>query len=164
MRSLHQTQNQHDRGANGTNQIAYTWQLGNGVTFNIGADERLNKSLANLSANVNSVGNNPTSSRHGNTTPDPWVALRVSQAWGRAMIAGIGHLNQATYYTRDVRSELPVFGRQPQHHPVRLSGGHLGLGGRLGRRDQARQPEPGQPRRLLRLVQRRRVSASSATT
>jgi hypothetical protein len=102
MRSLHQTQNQHDRGANGTNQIAYTWQLGNGVTFNVGADERLNKSIANLSATANSVGNNPASSRHGNTGPDPWVALRVSQAWGRAMIAFIGHLNQATYYTRDV--------------------------------------------------------------
>ena len=37
-------------GANGTNQIAYTWQLGNGVTLNIGADERRCKSIANLSA------------------------------------------------------------------------------------------------------------------
>ena len=50
MRSLHQTQNQSDTGANGTNQIAYTWQLGNGVTLNIGADERRVKSIANLSA------------------------------------------------------------------------------------------------------------------
>jgi hypothetical protein len=99
MRSLHQIQNQHDRGANGTNQIAYTWALGNGVTFNVGADERLNKSIANLSNAGISVGSNPTDARHGNTAPDPWVALRVSQAWGRAMIAGIGHLNQATYYT-----------------------------------------------------------------
>ena len=49
MRSLHQTQNQSDTGANGTNQIAYTWQLGNGVTLNIGADERRVKSLTDLS-------------------------------------------------------------------------------------------------------------------
>ncbi len=49
MRSLHQTQNQSDTGANGTNQIAYTWQLGNGVTLNIGADERRVKSIADLS-------------------------------------------------------------------------------------------------------------------
>ncbi len=27
-------------GAAGINQIAYTWQLGNGITFNVGADER----------------------------------------------------------------------------------------------------------------------------
>ena len=40
MRSLHQAQNQSDTGANGTNQIAYTWQLGNGITLNVGADER----------------------------------------------------------------------------------------------------------------------------
>jgi hypothetical protein len=100
MRSLHQVQNQHDRGANGTNQIAYTWQLGNGVTFNIGADERLSKNLSNLSATgAISVGNNPSNFRHGNTAPDPWVALRVSQAWGRASIAFVGHLNQATYYS-----------------------------------------------------------------
>ena len=52
MRSLHQTQNQSDTGANGTNQIAYTWQLGNGVTLNIGADERRVKSIVNLSNNV----------------------------------------------------------------------------------------------------------------
>ncbi len=60
MRSLHQTQNQSDTGANGTNQIAYTWQLGNGVTLNIGADERRVKSIANLSrAGLVSAGNEP---------------------------------------------------------------------------------------------------------
>ena len=50
MRSLHQTQNQSDTGANGTNQIAYTWALGNGVTLNVGADERRVKSIANCAA------------------------------------------------------------------------------------------------------------------
>ena len=49
MRSLHQTQNQSETGANGTNQIAYTWQLGNGITLNVGADERRVRSIANLS-------------------------------------------------------------------------------------------------------------------
>src|SRR5262245_27873114 len=46
-RSLHQTQAQSDTGANGTNQIAYTWELGNGMTLNVGADERRTKALAN---------------------------------------------------------------------------------------------------------------------
>src|ERR1700741_1402913 len=49
MRSLFQTQNQSDTGANGVNQVAYTWQLGNGVTLNVGADESRVKSISNLS-------------------------------------------------------------------------------------------------------------------
>ena len=99
MRSLHQTQNQSDTGANGTNQIAYTWQLGNGVTLNVGADERRVKSIANLSLNVTSVGADPTSARMGSNHPNPWVALRVNQAWGRASIAVIANHNEATYFT-----------------------------------------------------------------
>ena len=101
MRSLHQTQNQHSRGANGTNQIAYTWQLGNGVTFNIGADERLTRPIANWGQNVTTVGANPTSSAHGHTNPDPWVVLRVNQGWGKASLAFVGHHNQATYYSQN---------------------------------------------------------------
>jgi len=98
MRSLFQTQNQSDTGANGVNQIAYTWQLGNGVTLNVGADERRVKSIANLSTSVVSVGNEPTSSRNGNNHPTPWLALRVNQAWGRASVAVVANHNEATYY------------------------------------------------------------------
>jgi hypothetical protein len=86
-------------GASGINQIAYTWQLGNGITLNIGADESRNRSIANLTATAVNVGSDPTSSRHGNSHPDPWVALRISQAWGRASVAVIGHKNAARYYT-----------------------------------------------------------------
>jgi hypothetical protein len=99
MRSLHQTQNQSDTGANGTNQIAYTWQLGNGVTLNVGADERRVKSVVNLSVNSTSVGNEPTSARMGSNHPNPWVSLRVNQAWGRASVAVIANHNEATYFT-----------------------------------------------------------------
>ncbi len=55
-KSLFQTQKQSDTGANGTNQIAYTWELGNGMTLNVGADERRTKAIANLSNNVTTVG------------------------------------------------------------------------------------------------------------
>jgi len=100
MRSLHQTQNQSDTGANGTNQIAYTWQLGNGVTLNVGADERRVKSIVNLSAAGSvSVGTEPVSFRHGSQHPNPWVSLRVNQAWGRASVAVIANHNEATYFT-----------------------------------------------------------------
>jgi hypothetical protein len=87
-------------GAAGINQIAYTWQLGNGMTFNIGADDPRSGSLSNLStAALTSVIANPTTNRHGVSHPDPWVSFRVSQAWGRASIAAIGHHNQAQYYS-----------------------------------------------------------------
>ena len=50
MRSLHQIQTESTTGASGINQIAYTWQLGNGVTLNVGADEERVRGLNNLSA------------------------------------------------------------------------------------------------------------------
>ena len=39
-----QQQNNSDTGANGVNQIAYTWELGNGITLTVGADEVRRKS------------------------------------------------------------------------------------------------------------------------
>jgi Porin subfamily len=102
MRSLYVPLVDSTTGANGINQIAYTWQLGNGITLNVGADESRNRSIANLTSTAVTVGTDPTSSAHGNSHPDPWVALRVSQAWGRASVAVVGHDNQARYYTGTV--------------------------------------------------------------
>ena len=99
MRSLHQTQNESSTGANGTNQIAYTWQLGNGITLNVGADERRVKSIANGNGGNFTQGVDPTSFRAGSNHPNPWVSLRVNQAWGRASVAVIANHNEASYYT-----------------------------------------------------------------
>jgi hypothetical protein len=84
-------------GAAGINQIAYTWQLGNGITFNVGADEARSRSIWNVFDNVG-IGAEPTSSAHGMSHPDPWVSLRINQAWGRASLAFLGHKNAASYY------------------------------------------------------------------
>jgi hypothetical protein len=97
--SLHAGQTDSDTGATGTNQIAYTWELGNGMTLSVGADERRVRSIANWSLNVTSAGADPTSSRGGNFHPNPWIAFKVNQAWGRFSIAAIGNENNATYYT-----------------------------------------------------------------
>jgi len=99
MRSLYTGLVDATTGAAGINQIAYTWQLGNGMTFNVGADDPRNGSLTNLSGAAFTPGIDPSSSRHGVSHPDPWVSFRVSQAWGRASIAFIGHENQGLYYT-----------------------------------------------------------------
>src|SRR5262245_16789990 len=99
-RSLHQTQAQSDTGANGTNQIAYTWELGNGMTLNVGADERRTKSIANLStANIIGVGSNPATAFGPYQHPTPWINFAVNQAWGRFGVSAIFNKINATYYT-----------------------------------------------------------------
>jgi hypothetical protein len=58
-----QQQNNSDTGANGVNQIAYTWELGNGMTITAGADEVRRKAIANLSsASTLAIGREPSNS------------------------------------------------------------------------------------------------------
>jgi hypothetical protein len=97
-KSLHATQNISDTGANGTNQIAYTWELGNGMTLNVGADERRTKALANLSNNVLTVGSNPATAFGPYQHPTPWVNFAVNQAWGRFGVSAVFNKTNATYY------------------------------------------------------------------
>src|SRR5262249_30724903 len=97
-KSLFQNQNISDTGANGTNQIAYTWELGNGMTLNVGADERRTKALANLSNNVIAVGANPATAFGPYQHPTPWINFAVNQAWGRFGVSAIFNKVNATYY------------------------------------------------------------------
>ncbi len=58
------------------------------------------KSIADLSrAGTVSAGTEPVSARAGNNHPNPWISLRVEQAWGRASAAVIANHNEATYFT-----------------------------------------------------------------
>jgi hypothetical protein len=98
-RSLFQNQNISDTAANGTNQIAYTWELGNGMTLNVGADERRTKGLANLSNTVVTIGANPATAYGPYQHPTPWVNFAVNQAWGRFGVSAIFNKVNATYYT-----------------------------------------------------------------
>jgi hypothetical protein len=97
-RSLMAAQNWSDTGGNGTNQIAYTWELGNGMTLNVGADERRTKGIANLSTNIVTVGANPATAYGPYQHPTPWVNFAVNQAWGRFAVSGIFNKVNATYY------------------------------------------------------------------
>src|SRR6266478_6592148 len=88
-----------DSGANGTNQIAYTWELGNGNSLSVGGDERRTKSITNLSnAGAVSVGAAAVDSSHGMQNPTPWVTFKSIQSWGKWSLAAIGNINHATYY------------------------------------------------------------------
>ena len=95
-----QTQFASDTSANGVNQIAYTWELGNGVTLTAGSDERRVKSLSNLStAGTWTIDSDPTTSRAGNFIPDEYLAFKVNQAWGQFGVSAIAHQNAAQYYS-----------------------------------------------------------------
>jgi hypothetical protein len=102
MRSLHQIQTESTTGASGINQIAYTWQLGNGVTLNVGADEERVRGINNLSTGSANPGSNPPGNgRMGQTTMSPWISLRVNQAWGAASVAFIAQPMKAEYFQDD---------------------------------------------------------------
>jgi len=106
-RSIFQTQNQSDTGANGVNQIAYTWELGNGMTLSVGADERRQRGIFNASAGSLAIGANPNNAMFGTNPgptsagqhPGPWVAYKVNQAWGQFGVAAVANHLSAVNYT-----------------------------------------------------------------
>jgi hypothetical protein len=100
--SLHyaQQQNHSDTGADGVNEVAYSFELGDGAVLSFGGDERRTKSLANLSLNTTlKIGSEPANSFAGEQYPDPFAAFRIDQAWGRWSAALVAHDVNATYYT-----------------------------------------------------------------
>jgi Porin subfamily len=103
--TLHGALTEAQTAGGGINQIAYTWEVGNGITFNVGADEKRQLSLYLANNNAagtitgTRIGGTPASLAAGQNWPDPWVALRVTQAWGSASVAFIAQQNRGVYYT-----------------------------------------------------------------
>jgi hypothetical protein len=95
-----QQQNNSNTSANGVNQFAYTFELGNGVTLSFGADERRTKSIVNLSRyDALKVGAEAVNSTAGQNWPDPHVDFKIDQPWGYWAASGVVHDVRATYYT-----------------------------------------------------------------
>src|SRR5262249_3198495 len=80
-RSLHQQQNISDTQGGGTNFAAYSWELGNGMSFSLGAEDRRVKGIANLSNNVVTVGTIPGTAFGPFEHPNPFINFAVNQAW-----------------------------------------------------------------------------------
>jgi hypothetical protein len=92
-------ENSIETGANGVNQIAYTWEIGNGVSLTVGADDPRGDVVSNLSAaGALKVGSNPSDSTAGDQWPDPHISLHVNQAWGFWAASAVAHRVAATYY------------------------------------------------------------------
>jgi hypothetical protein len=81
------------------NQIAYTWELGNGATLTVGADEIRRKSVANLSSLATiAVGREPVTSARGQEWPDGHIDFKLNQAWGYWATSFVVHDASASYY------------------------------------------------------------------
>jgi len=105
-----QQQNNSDTGANGVNQIAYTWELGNGMTLTVGADEVRRKSLTNLSSiSAIRVGAEPASSFRGQQWPDGHIDFKLNQAWGYWATSFVVHDLAASYYNANVANPTGAF-------------------------------------------------------
>ena len=137
-----------DTGANGVNSIAYTQDLGNGVTLTGAVDERRIKSLTNLSvASALKVGAEPTTFYQGavgqQTWPDPYLALHIDQSWGNFAVSRRAPRRQCELLLCQRQCRWPLRGvpfLRPdpgEHHGLRSSErqGRLLRGARRGAED-----------------------------
>jgi Porin subfamily len=80
----------HATGANGTNQIAYSWELGNGMVIVAGADERKNGALLNLSNSSPTSAPQITTSNQPGVSPFNNTVIIGPQVPGNGQVAGAG--------------------------------------------------------------------------
>jgi hypothetical protein len=92
-------QNNADTAGAGINTLAYTTELGNGMTLTVGADDPRRKPLLNF-ANVAAIkaGTEPVNSYAGVQWPDINLDFKINQEWGYFAVSGIAHDVRATYY------------------------------------------------------------------
>jgi hypothetical protein len=109
--NLEQGQANSDTGANGVNSIAYTMDFGGGATATIGVDERRTKSISNLSISTSlKIGGEPADLHQGETWPDAYINLRLTQEWGYAAITAGAHNVNTTYYSGNGAAGSPFAG------------------------------------------------------
>jgi hypothetical protein len=80
-------------GPGGLNVFAYTWQLGNGLSASLSAEDAGQYSQA-----VVDISNAQNNDIKGQSVPNIVGNLRVDQAWGSAQIMGALHQVGARYY------------------------------------------------------------------
>ena len=90
-----------DTKIDGSNLAAYTWELGNGISVNVSAEEPFSHFKAGTvdgSAVAFDLNGVTVTDNHGVRMPD-WIgSLRINQAWGTAGISGAIHEVSAGYF------------------------------------------------------------------
>jgi len=90
-------------GVNGTDLVAYTWQLGNGWSISVDAEDGTGPGRTGRTLNASVAGGftlapGITNSREAAWTPDFAGNIRVDQAWGSAQLSAAAHNLSGTYY------------------------------------------------------------------
>ena len=118
-----------DTGDGGAQVLAYTAQLGNGLSASISAENARNGSVTGYSAAGTAVTAIPSTvspttvnGKGGNKYPDVVANLRVDQAWGFGQVMGAIHDASASY--DDATASLST-------HPSNAVGYALGVAGRV---------------------------------
>ena len=160
-----QQQNNSDTGANGVNQIAYTWELGNGVTLTVGADEVRRKSLDQpVGRRFRVTGdlepNDIAAARNGLTRTS---TSRSTRPGAMRLLSGVVHDVSATYYTANVPacSGLQLASAMPAR-PSAVIRTTNRLGDPVRCRSQAASVWAGRPLRLRPALRSRRFRLWSA--
>ena len=134
-------------GVNGTDIIAYTWQIGNGFSASIDIEDGGNAGLANFGAGRQKVLFNTSIGGTINGTgvvlaandaaramqPDMAGNIRVDQAWGSAQIMGALHNASGGYYNGQPGTiqAAVVPGFQVNGHPGEAWGYAVGAGAKF---------------------------------
>jgi hypothetical protein len=89
-----------DTGDGGQQVLAYTAQLGNGLSASLSVEEPRNGVLG-VPSSTTAIGAGSATSTggNGNKMPDVAANLRIDQAWGSAQVMGAIHDASALYYT-----------------------------------------------------------------
>ena len=118
-----------DTGDSGWQVLAYTAQLGNGLSATISAENPRNAAVTGYSSAGTAVTAIPStvspttvSGREGNKFPDVVGNLRIDQAWGFGQVMGAIHDASATYDDSTVSLST---------HPSNKLGYALGVAGRV---------------------------------
>jgi hypothetical protein len=87
-----------DTGDGGWKLIAYTWQLGNGVSATLAAEEPRRTSIWNVNTTNFGVAVQPATAYGNSQVPDIVGNIRVDQAWGAWQVMGALHQVRVGYY------------------------------------------------------------------
>jgi len=126
-------------GVNGIDIIAYTWQVGNGVSISVDLEDggtgltgARNKNVVNTSIAAqlgsSTAGGTVTTDALRAWSPDIAGNIRIDQAWGSAQISGALHNISGGYYTS---GQLPGTALTVNGHPGEAWGWAISGGFRL---------------------------------
>ena len=99
-----------DTGDSGKQLLAYTAQLGNGLSATISAEDKRRGGTNQVLTSATLVVDTATVGSVGDKMPDFVGNLRMDQAWGSAQVMGVVHDASAKYYATTAAHPSNIYG------------------------------------------------------